>query len=150
MRNERARPLLATAILGLLWLIQAVVIAQESQSTNVPSCRGKYRGLGIAKVKAGDEHCGLVSRRHKRAALDAACILADSKQEELQARARERAEGKCGHLLEHESCRCESELRHWENVYTNHLSGRCWSECGWAYVIECDRKPAPTAEPDGD
>ena len=139
MQSKRTRWLLAATILGFMWLMPAVVIGQDA-SPAAPSCRSKCRGLGLDKVKAGDEHCGLVSRERKRTALDAACTLADSKREELQVLAQERAESRCGHIGEREGCRCEGELRRWENVYTNHLSGRCWSECGWAYLIECKRE----------
>ncbi len=146
MASNDSRPFLTAAILGLLWLLPALAAAQEPRAEGAPSCRLKCRGLGLDKVKAGDEHCGLVPRGHKRAALDAACVLAESKREELQARARERAEGKCGQVGERQGCRCRGEIRRWENVYTNHLSGRCWTECGWAYLIECDRQPEPAAE----
>ncbi len=158
MESKSTRPLLATvmltmalltmALLGLLALTPAAVIAQETETTQPPSCSAKGRGLGLDKVKAGDEHCGLVPRERKRTALDAACTLADMKPEELQARARERAESKCGDAGEREGCRCKGELRRWENVYTNHLSGRCWTECGWAYLLECER--VPLAETDGE
>ena len=128
----------------VLLLVPAGALAQESSAA--PSCRAECRGLGLDKVKAGDEHCGLVPRERKRIALDAACELADSKREELEARARERAENKCGYVLEREGCSCDGEVRRWENVYTNHLSGRCWTECGWAYVIECEREAEAPAE----
>ncbi len=142
------RPFLTVAILGFLMLVQQSAVAQEAQTTDAPSCREKCRGLGLDKVKAGDEHCGLIPRKRKRTALDAACSLADSNREELQARAQERAESKCDHVGERDGCRCRGELRRWENVYTNHLSGRCWTECGWAYVIECE--PEPEAETEGE
>ena len=149
MRTDGAGPFLTAAILGLLWLTPAAAVPQESQPSGALSCRAKCRGLGLDKVKAGDEHCGLVPRKRKRTALDAACTLAKTKREELQARAKERAEEKCGHVGGREGCRCQGELRRWENVYTNHLSGRCWAECGWAYLIECEREPETSAEPDG-
>ncbi len=138
--GKRSWPLLTGAILGFLTLASTAP-AQESRAGHPPSCRAECRGLGVDKVKAGDEHCGLVPRERKRTALDAACSLADSRPEELQARARERAENKCGHVAERDGCRCEGGLRRWENVYTNHLSGRCWTECGWAYLLECQREP---------
>ena len=137
------------AVLGLLLLVPAAAPARDARDSARPSCRAECRGLGLDKVKAGDEHCGLVPRKRKRTALDAACRLADSHRQELQARARERAGNKCGHVGERQGCRCRGELRRWENVYTNHLSGRCWTECGWAYLLECEREPAPPAE-DGD
>ncbi len=140
------RLILTVAALGLLLLLPASAAGQEPQTTQAPSCRAKCRGLGLDKVKAGDEHCGLVPRERKRAALDAACTLADGQREELRARARERAEGKCGDAGKREGCRCRGEHRRWENVYTNHLSGRCWTECGWAYLLECEREPEPPAE----
>ncbi len=143
-------PLRATAILWLLILLPATATAQDAQTADAASCRAKCRGLGLDKVKAGDEHCGLVPRERKRTALDAACSLADSKPDELQARARERAESRCGAASEREGCRCRGELRRWENVYTNHLSGRCWTECGWAYLLECEREPEPPADSGGE
>ncbi|MCP3963962.1 MAG: hypothetical protein GY719_39520 [bacterium] len=149
MSNDVSRRVMRAMLLGLLGLIPMAVVAQEAQNTTAPSCRGECRGLGLEKVKAGDEHCGLVPRERKRIALEAACELADSKREELQALAKERAETKCGHLGEREGCRCETEFRRWENVYTNQWSKRCWTECGWAYLIECERAPEPAAEDDG-
>ncbi len=146
--NDDSRPLVTAAILVVLWLMPGGAVAQEAQTTDAPSCREKCRGLGIDKVKAGDEHCGLVPRKRKRVALAAACSLADSNQEELKARAQERAENKCRYAGQREGCQCQGELRRWENVYTNHLSGRCWTECGWAYLIECDREPAPVETDD--
>ena len=137
------------AILVLLQLVPTATLAQESSTTQAPSCRAECRGLGVDKVKAGDEHCGLVPRKRKRIALDAACELADSKREELQALAREQAENRCDYVLEREGCRCDGKIRRWENVYTNHLSGRCWAECGWAYLLECEREPEPPAETGG-
>ncbi len=145
IRNEGLWLFLATGILGLQWLMPEGIVAQEAQTSDAPYCSLKCRGLGLDKVKADDEHCGLVSRERKRIALEAACTLADSKKDELQARAQERAHNKCGHVSEREGCRCDGELRRWENVYTNHLSGRCWTECGWAYLIECDQEPEPPA-----
>jgi hypothetical protein len=144
--NDNPRRLLTATILGLLALMPATAAGQDPRTTQAPSCRAKCRGLGLDKVKAGDEHCGLVPRERKRAALEAACALADGQRPELQARARERAENKCGHAGEREGCRCRGEHRRWENVYTNHLSGRCWAECGWAYFLECERQPEPPAE----
>lgn len=29
-------------------------------------------------------------------------------------------------------------LEYWENVYTHVVSVRCWAECGWAYLIDCE------------
>ncbi len=150
MRSKVSGTLPGVAILGLLWLMPEAVLAQESQTTSAPNCHAECRGLGIDKVKAGDEHCGLVSRERKRIALDAACTLADSKREELQALAQERAENKCERVGERQGCRCEGGLRRWDYLYTNHFSGRCWTESGWAYLIECDREPEPQSETDGD
>ncbi len=114
---------------------------ETAPGTTAPRCKAECRGLGLEKVKAGDEHCGLVSREHKDAALDAACTLADSHREELQALAEERARDKCGSTADREGCRCRVEFRRWENVYTHVLSQRCWTECGWACFIECRREP---------
>jgi hypothetical protein len=111
-----------------------------TQGTAPVRCKSTCRGLGIEKVTAGEEHCGLVSRERKRRALDLACSLAEEHREELVARARERAAEKCDRTDDHEGCACEGRARKWENVYTHVLSQRCWSECGWAYVIECDHE----------
>ena len=106
-----------------------------------PYCGTECRGLGIEKVKAGDEHCGLLSRERKDTALDAACALAETHRRELQKKAEERASDKCGAVRERKGCRCRGELRRWQNVYTHVLSQRCWTECGWAYLIGCERRP---------
>ena len=150
MRGRSPRQLRVAVILALAWLSPGVALAEEAKGRR-PSCRAKCSGLGVDKVKAGDEHCGLVARKRKRAALEAACRLAEMKRQELQAEARERAENKCAHVAGREGCRCEGEVRRWENVYTNHLSQRCWAECGWFYQLECDRErePPPEAQNDG-
>ena len=146
MRSPHALP--AAVLSACLWLVPGAAAADEPGTTRRPSCHAKCSALGVDKVKAGDEHCGLVSRRRKRAALDAACELAGSHREELRARAREKAAEKCGHVGERQGCRCEGEMRRWENVYTNHFSQRCWAECGWAYFLECGREPE--SEPGSD
>ncbi len=97
------------------------------------------RGLGLEKVKAGDQHCGLASRKRKAAALEAACNLAEVNREELEARAKSRAQDKCRKPADAEEYRCSEELHRWENVYTNVISVRCWAECGWAYLIDCEK-----------
>ena len=114
---------------------------EASPSATAASCQNSCRGLGIEKVRAGDEHCGLVPRAVKDEALDAACRLAESHHESLQSRAEERARGKCAEQIDREACRCRTELRAWQNVYTHVLSKNCWTECGWAYLIECERRP---------
>jgi hypothetical protein len=107
-----------------------------------PNCANSCRGLGIEKVKAGDEHCGLIPRERKDESLDAACSLAESHREQLQATAETRARRKCSEQLDQEACSCRTELRPWQNVYTHVFSQRCWAECGWAFLIECGRRPA--------
>lgn len=124
--------------------------AAATQGEAGPPCSGECRGLGIEKVKAGDEHCGLVPRERKDTALDAACTLAESHREELQAYAEEQARGECAAVERREGCRCEGELRRWQNVYTHVFSQRCWTECGWAFLLQCQRDPrgeAPAPEP---
>ena len=106
------------------------------------SCKNSCRGLGIEKVKAGDEHCGLISRERKDEALDAACGLADSHRAELEATAEKKARQECSDELDEERCACRTELRRWQNVYTHVFSQRCWAECGSAFLIECGRRPA--------
>jgi hypothetical protein len=101
------------------------------------TCGTNCRGLGIEKVKAGDEHCGLVSRERKDRALDMACSLSEENREELQALATERASDKCSDEESRKECECTVEIRPWQNVYTHVLSQRCWTECGWAVLIEC-------------
>ena len=116
-------------------------IAQETSDENSgsdgSSCGTSCRGLGIEKVKAGDKHCGLVPRERKDRALDAACSLSEENREELQALARERASDKCSDSEGRKECECTAELHPWQNVYTHVLSQRCWTECGWAVLIEC-------------
>lgn len=112
------------------------------QVSTTPDCGNSCRGLGIEKVKAGDEHCGLVPRERKDESLDAACGLAESHREELQRLAEERARGKCDDELDQPACLCRTELRAWQNVYTHVLSQNCWTECGWAFLIECEQRPA--------
>lgn len=106
-------------------------------ATRRSHCSSGCRGLGIEKVKVADEHCGLAGRKRKRAALGAACDLADANRQELQAAAELRARESCAHLDDGSGCTCEGGLRRWENVYTHVLSQRCWAECGWAYVVDC-------------
>ena len=65
----------------------------ETSGSDGLSCGTSCRGLGIEKVKAGDTHCGLVSRERKDRALDMACSLSEENREELQALATERASG---------------------------------------------------------
>jgi len=121
---------------------------ETTQDSAAPSCENSCRGLGVEKVKAGDEHCGLVPRERKDEALDVACGLAESHHEELQQGALERAEAKCEAQRDRSGCRCQTELRSWQNVYTHVLSQRCWTECGWAALIECE--PAAATDDAGD
>ncbi len=114
---------------------------EATRASAVPSCNNSCRGLGIDKVRAGDEHCGLVPRETKDRALDAACGLAESHRETLQRRAEEKAREKCAEQGDHAACLCRTELRAWQNVYTHVLSKNCWTECGWAFLIECERRP---------
>jgi hypothetical protein len=116
-------------------------IPDTAQDSAAPSCSRECRGLGIEKVKAGDEHCGLISRERKDEALDAACGLAESHREKLHQLAEEKAWQRCSTVRDRPDCRCETELRSWNNVYTHVFSQRCWAECGWAFLIECDRRP---------
>ncbi len=119
--------------------------ADASQDSATASCADSCRGLGIEKVKAGDEHCGLIPRERKDESLDAACALAESHHEELQRLAEERARGKCDDHLEQSSCLCRTELRGWNNIYTHVFTQKCWTECGWAFLIECERRPTADA-----
>ena len=141
------RPLVLTMVIAAIALLPSPVAAQETpepdatQDPPAPSCDKSCRGLGIEKVKAGDEHCGLVPRERKDESLDAACGLAESHREELQRLAEERARGKCDDELDQAACLCRIELRSWQNVYTHVLSQKCWTECGWASLIECERRP---------
>ena len=115
--------------------------AQTTQESVAPHCTNSCRGLGIEKVKAGEKHCGLISRERKDLSLDAACLLADSHRKELETMAEERAREKCDQQLDQTACRCQTELARWQNVYTHVFSQRCWTECGWAFLVECDRLP---------
>ena len=116
--------------------------AETTESSAAPSCDNDCRGLGIEKVKAGEEHCGLIPSERKDESLAAACGLAESHREELHKLAEERAREKCEEQLDQTACRCKTELRPWQNVYTHVLSQRCWTECGWAFLIECEQQPA--------
>ena len=109
----------------------------ETSGSVETSCGTSCRGLGIEKVKAGDTHCGLVTRERKDRALDMACSLSEENREELQALAAERAWDKCPEEEGRKECECTAVLHPWQNVYTNVLSQRCWTECGWAVLIEC-------------
>ena len=115
---------------------------EATRASSAPSCLSSCRGLGVEKVKAGDEHCGFIPRARKDESLDAACRLAESHQEKLQQRADERAREKCADELDRSGCECRTELRRWQNVYTQVFSQRCWTECGWAAVVECEREAA--------
>jgi hypothetical protein len=133
------------ATLALLADSLGAVESPEPEATRdapTPSCDKSCRGLGVEKVQAGHEHCGLIPRERKDEALDAACRLADSQRDELRQRARENAEHKCSQEREESACLCRSELRSWQNVYTHVLSQNCWTECGWAFLIDCGRRPA--------
>ena len=114
---------------------------EATQDSVAPSCQNSCRGLGIKKVQAGDVHCGLVSREIKDEALDAACGLAEAHRESLQEQAEEKAWEKCAEESDQAACRCRTELRSWQNVYTHVFSQRCWTECGWAFLVECERRP---------
>jgi hypothetical protein len=111
-----------------------------------PACTNSCRGLGIEKVQAGEEHCGLVPRAIKDEALDAACRLAELHREALEARAEERSRGKCSQQTDEPACECRTELREWQNVYTHVLSQNCWTECGWAAFTVCAGRPAADAD----
>ena len=116
--------------------------AQEAPEDAAPaSCANECRGLGLRKVQAGEEHCGLVPREIKDDALDAACRLAEANRQKLEALAEERAREKCAGEIDQPACTCRTELRPWQNVYTHVLSKNCWTECGWAFLIDCDRRP---------
>jgi hypothetical protein len=116
-----------------------LVLTPVTARGNGVRCDTGCRGLGVEKVKAGDEHCGFLPRDRKEEALEAACELAGRHRESLVSRARELAAEQCGDAARQASCRCEGELRRWENTYTHLLSQRCWSECGWAYLLGCSR-----------
>ena len=121
--------------------------AQEAPEDAAPaSCQRECRGLGLRKVQAGEEHCGLVPRDIKDEALDAACRLAESSRAELEALAAEKARAKCADEIDQPACSCRTELRAWQNVYTHVLSQNCWTECGWAFLVEC--APQPEEEKD--
>lgn len=147
IRSKAVRSALLLAITTTLGLsaaaspLRAETQAQSEQESAPANCGNSCRGLGIEKVKAGDEHCGLVPRERKDESLAAACGLADAHREELQQQAEKKAAGKCGAELASTDCGCRGELRRWENVYTHVLSQRCWTECGWAFLVDCERRP---------
>lgn len=111
-------------------------IASPDESRAV--CTRDARGLGTEKVKAGDEHCGFVSRVQKTKALDTACSLSEEHRGALQSFAEEKARDQCSASYDRRDIVCSGELREWQNVYTHVLSQRCWAECGWAFVIDCE------------
>ena len=115
-RSTRIRSLLvATAIA----VASSAVLAAQAHSSDTgpsstdPSCTRDCRGLGIEKVKAGEEHCGLVSPERKAEALAAACGLAESHHDELQKLAEERAVAKCA--AERDSPSCRRHTKHTES-----------------------------------
>ncbi len=116
------------------------------QETPDAGCDNSCRGLGLEKVKAGDEHCGLIPRARKDESLDAACQLAAAHRDDLQERAEERVREKCAEELDRSECECRIELREWQNVYTHVFSQNCWTECGWAALVECERPAADQGE----
>ena len=112
-----------------------------ARASATPSCHNSCRGLGVKKVQAGSEHCGLIPRESKDEALDAACGLAESDRERLLDRAEEIAREKCAGQADEPACACRTEIRDWQNVYTHVLSQNCWTECGWAFLIDCESRP---------
>ncbi len=140
-RSSLLTAALAAAAFALLLPVAALAGREAlAQASTAASCSGSCRGLGLEKVKAGDEHCGFISRERKETALAAACGLAESNHEALSQTAEERAWAKCDDSRDESACSCTTELRSWQNIYTHVLSQRCWAECGWAYVIECERR----------
>ena len=120
--------------------LRADELVPAEPKTTRASCKNSCRGLGIEKVKAGEEHCGLVTRERKNESLAAACDLAESHREDLQRQAQEAAASECEAQLDSPACGCRREMRRWENVYTHVFSQRCWTECGWAFLIDCQRR----------
>lgn len=140
---------LLSALIGCVAAVGQQPPADEA--THPAACQADYRGLGVEKVKAGDEHCGWTPRERKVRALDAACALGSENAEALKALARQRAEKKSSEVRNREGCTCTIELRRWENVYTHVLSQRCWTECGWSAQVECRPEEGGaegTAEPE--
>ena len=135
------RALLLMTVVVLVGSHPSLSQVEAAQREASLECSGSCRGLGIEKVKAGDEHCGLVPRERKDRALDLACSLSKENRKSLQSHAKERASSKCSNAGETDYHRCKSSLRRWQNVYTHVLSQRCWAECGWAYVIEPGKVP---------
>ena len=140
-RTDLGENAMRVILIVVLALAASPLVSEADDAAAAPYCGTECRGLGIEKVKAGDEHCGLVPPRRKDEALEAACRLARKHREELQARAQEKAWEKCRKVNERKGCRCAGEIRRWQNVYTHVMSQRCWTECGWAYLIECEREP---------
>ena len=77
----------------LLWMTPPLFSQQETsegtRSDAAISCGTSCRGLGIEKVKAGDEHCGFLTQERKEKALDMACSLSVDNQDDLQRLAKE-------------------------------------------------------------
>ena len=141
----RGRLCSGTAAAALLTL--ALVTWAGEEGSDAVRCHSGCRGLGVEKVKAGDEHCGFVPRERKDLALDTACRLADLHREVLESQAEESARTQCGQPMNQAGCRCVAQVRRWENTYTHLLSQRCWTECGWAYELACEA--ASSAESEG-
>lgn len=116
----------------LLWSAAAL---SSSHASAIESCRH----LGVVEIKVASEHCGYLDAQRKEAAFSAACTLADQQQEALQEEARE-GSSTCGAL------ECQGRLRRWQNAYTHVISKNCWTECGWAWVVDCE--PDSQSPPD--
>ncbi len=103
----------------------------QAADARAESCRH----LGVVEIKVGSEHCGYIDPEHKRAIQATACTLAESREEELKMEARS-DDSTC------KSTDCRGSLRPWQNIYTHVFSQNCWSECGWAWVLDCEHGPA--------
>ena len=147
LTSATSRALIVTAIIAATTQPAGAVATwadsapDETQDSAPTSCENECRGLGLKKVQAGEEHCGLVPRETKDEALDAACRLAEANRQKLEVLAEEKAREKCADEIDQPACSCRTELRPWQNVYTHVLSQNCWTECGWAFLIDCDRRP---------
>ncbi len=117
---------------SILWLLIPPLIPYEASAE---SCRH----LGVIEIKIGSEHCGYLDPDRKLSARNAACTLADQQKEVLQ------REAQAGVSTCH-SADCPGRWRRWENTYTHVISQNCWTECGWAWVVDCDSPPTDEAE----
>jgi hypothetical protein len=96
--------------------------------------------LAVVEIKIGSEHCGYLDRDRKLSALKAACTLADQQQEALKKEV-QNSSSTC------HSTDCQAMWQRWENTYTHVISQNCWTECGWAWVVDCD-SPQPEESTD--